>query len=66
MKFNVPDMSCGLCKASITEAIGRLDQTATVDIDLATKTVTVASQKSAAEISDALDDIGFTATVIAA
>jgi copper chaperone len=72
MKFNVPDMSCGHCTASIKTAIAIaiaiaiLDKDAMMDIDLDAKTVGVESQKSAAEIMDALDRIGFPATAMAA
>ena len=65
MKLNVADMSCGHCKASITGAIAKLDPNANVEFDLATKTVAVDSRKSATEISDALDQIGFPSTVVA-
>jgi copper chaperone len=66
MKFNVPDMSCGHCTASIKTAIATLDKGAMMDIDLDAKTVGIESQKSAAEIMDALDRIGFPATAMAA
>ncbi len=41
MKFDVPDMSCGHCKASIQTAIAALDKDATIDVDLDAKTVFV-------------------------
>ena len=66
MKFNVPDMSCGHCTASIKTAITALDKNAMMDIDIDAKTVGIESQKSAAEIMDALDRIGFPATAMAA
>ena len=66
MKFNVPDMSCGHCTASIKTAIAILDKDAMMDIDLDAKTVGIESQKSAAEMMDALDRIGFPATAMAA
>ena len=40
--FNVPDMSCGHCTASITKAIAAVDAGAKVACDLGTRTVTVA------------------------
>jgi copper chaperone len=64
-KFKVPDMSCGHCTASIKTAITALDKDAMIDIDLDTKTVGVESRKTAAEIKDALDRIGFPATALA-
>ena len=66
MKFNVPDMSCGHCTASIKTAITALDKDAMMNINIDAKTVGIESQKSAAEIMDALDRIGFPATAMAA
>jgi len=40
--FNVPDMSCGHCSATITKAIVAIDAGAKVACDLATHRVTVA------------------------
>jgi copper chaperone len=37
MKFNVPDMSCGHCTASIKTAITALDKNAMMDIDIDAK-----------------------------
>jgi copper chaperone len=65
MKFNVPDMSCGHCTASIKTAITALDKNAMMDIDIDAKTVGIESQKSAAEIIGVLDLIGFPATALA-
>ena len=66
MKFNVPDMSCGHCTASIKTAITALDKDAMMDINIDAKTVGIESQKSAAKIMDALERIGFPATAMAA
>ncbi|MCO4847788.1 MAG: heavy-metal-associated domain-containing protein [Yoonia sp.] len=62
MKYHVPDMSCGHCEASIVTSINVLDADAKVDVDLATKTVTIDSQRHAADIVAALNGIGFPAT----
>lgn len=57
-KFNVPDMSCGHCEKSIKEKLSD----AKVTVDLQNKTIEVEG-KEAQEVIQALDDIGFTATV---
>ena len=59
IKLNVPDMSCGHCVGSITEAIKSIDPKAEVKTDLATKIVTVKSTQPAARISQVLDDAGY-------
>ncbi len=46
MKFNVPDMTCGHCVATITRAVKAVDPAAAVKADLAGKTVTVGDVRS--------------------
>lgn len=62
MKFHVPDMSCGHCTASIDKALKAVDPEASVDADLASKTVTIASAKDAARLQAALEGAGYPAT----
>ncbi|NDW53138.1 heavy-metal-associated domain-containing protein [Aliiroseovarius sp. PrR006] len=59
--FHVPDMSCGHCKASITEALEGLGEV-TLSFDMDTREVQVDGLEPAAVI-DALDEIGFSSTV---
>jgi copper chaperone len=59
MKFNVPDMSCGHCVATITKAVKAVDPAAEVKADLAGKTVTVDSAVPAAALARALDAAGY-------
>lgn len=58
--FHVPDMSCGHCKASITEALEGLGKV-TLSFDMDAREVQVDGLETAAVI-DALDEIGFPAT----
>lgn len=62
MKFNVPEMSCGHCRASIGKAIAELDESATVAFDLDARVIDVVTSKAPAEIVEALDNVGFDAT----
>jgi len=62
MKFNVPDMSCGHCVATITKAVKALDPAADVTADLVGKTVTVETAAPAAAVARALDDAGYPST----
>ena len=59
MTFNVPDISCGHCVATVTRAIKALDPAAEVTADLAAKIVTVASTATAAAVAKALDEAGY-------
>lgn len=65
MKFTVPEMSCGHCKAAIEKAIGALDAAAKIDVDLANKSVAIDSSHSEAEIAVVLAAIGYDATLVA-
>ncbi len=59
MKFNVPDMTCGHCVASVTKAVKALDPAAEVKADLASKTVSVETALPAAAVAMALDQAGY-------
>ncbi|MGE4480662.1 heavy-metal-associated domain-containing protein [Acidocella sp.] len=60
LRFTVPDMDCGGCVRSITEAIHHLDPAARVEADLATKLVSVSGVAVAQTYEDAIADAGFT------
>jgi copper chaperone len=60
--LSIPDMTCGHCKASVETALAPL--AATVTVDLAARTVEVASSAPPARLLAALDQIGFPAQVI--
>ncbi len=59
IKLNVPDMSCGHCVGTITEAIHKVDPAATVKTDLAAKTVTVETSQPVSAIARVVDDAGY-------
>lgn len=62
--LSVPDMTCGHCRASVTDALSRLSGAAKVEVDLTAKTVRVEGAADTAEMIRALDAIGFPATVV--
>ncbi|MCA3556478.1 MAG: heavy-metal-associated domain-containing protein [Aestuariivirga sp.] len=59
VKFNVPDMTCGHCVATITRAVKAVDPAAEVKADLAGKTVTVETAVPAEAVARALDRAGY-------
>lgn len=61
--FSVPDMSCGHCKATITEALEKLDDTVEIDADMETREIDVSSDASDEAILTALKGAGYPATV---
>lgn len=62
-RLNVPDMSCGHCKASIEKAITALDPAAQVGVDLTAKTVDVSTTVPDADIIAAVRAKGFDASI---
>lgn len=59
--FTVPDMDCGACVRSITEAVHRLDAQATVTADLAAKSLRI-SGAADKNFAAAIESAGFTVT----
>ncbi|OQW68703.1 MAG: heavy metal transporter [Proteobacteria bacterium ST_bin12] len=57
--FNVPKMSCGGCVNNIKKAIMQLDQSAVIEVDLATRKVNVKSDISEQAIAEAMSDAGY-------
>jgi copper chaperone len=61
--LNIPDMSCGHCKASVEGAITALDPQAKVAVDLATRTANIESAIAPEAMITALGRVGFPASV---
>lgn len=61
MEFKVKDMSCGHCAGVITKAVKELDANATVDIDVASKSVKIESSQDRATVVNALQEAGYSA-----
>jgi copper chaperone len=60
VQLNVPDMACGACSATITNAVTTLDPTATVDADLKTKWVKIEAQVDESSLRGAIVAAGYT------
>ena len=63
--YQVDDMTCGHCVATITAALGALDAGARVDIDLGAHRVKVESAQPAVRIEEAIRAAGYTPTPVA-
>lgn len=61
LKFEVKDMSCNHCVASISKAVAAIHAGATVQADLDARQITVTGIDDADAVVTALDDIGFAA-----
>lgn len=60
--FNVPDMTCGHCVKTITQAVQAIDAKAQVQADLATHSIGVTSTASTASLSAAIAAAGYANT----
>lgn len=58
MKFSVPSMACDVCAKTISEGIQTHEPKATVDVDVANKTVTVETEASEALIKQIINSLG--------
>ena len=61
--FSVPGMTCGHCKQAVTSELTKITGVTSVDVDLDTKQVVVASESPVEwkAIVDAVDEAGFEA-----
>ncbi|NYT82424.1 heavy-metal-associated domain-containing protein [Alcaligenaceae bacterium] len=59
IEFEVQDMTCKHCEATITKAIKEVAADAVVDIDLATHTVKVGGVANADRVEAAIRDAGY-------
>ncbi len=60
LTFTVPGMSCGHCKAAITEEVEQVAGVTAIDVDLASKRVTVTgSGVDDAAVRAAIDEAGY-------
>ena len=59
IEFNVPGMTCGHCTRAVTEALMEVDPQAKVEVDLASKRVTVESARERAALEAALAEAGY-------
>jgi copper chaperone len=57
--YAVPGVSCAHCTAAITAEVERVDRVEGVDVDLATKTVTVRGGASREAVVAAIDEAGY-------
>jgi copper chaperone len=64
--FQVKDMTCSHCAATVEKAVKSVDSGAKVDIDLKTLAVKIASDKPASSFATAISEAGYTGELQAA
>jgi len=60
--FKVEGMTCGGCVRGVTNALHRVDADAVVNVDLASKTVSVSSAADVQQLKQAIEKAGFVVT----
>jgi len=58
-EFKLPDMTCGHCKAAVTEALQAVDAQAQITIDLPARLLRVESSQPQAALAVALSEAGY-------
>ncbi|TJZ89938.1 heavy-metal-associated domain-containing protein [Paracoccus gahaiensis] len=61
--FNIPNMSCGHCKATVEKTIHSVDPKAQIDFDMASRKITMDSGVEADNVQAALAAAGYSATL---
>lgn len=64
IKLNVPDMSCGHCKAAIEKAMAAADPLAELTFDMEARHVEIDSDLDLAALTALLDEAGFPAVEV--
>ena len=59
IQLKVPNMACGACGKTITQAVQSIDSTAEVQTDPKTKQVTVKSNASESSVREAIAAAGY-------
>ena len=57
--LSVPGITCGHCVNAITSSVGSVPGVSTVDVDLATKTVTVTGTVDPVAVRSAIAEAGY-------
>ena len=60
IELQVQDMTCGHCAARVTKAVKAVDDTATVNVNLENKRVSITSSHGAVEFTEAIREAGYT------
>lgn len=63
-KLNVPDMSCGHCRATIEKAVGDADPVADLAFDMEARTVEVDTDLEMDALLALMKDAGFPASAV--
>ncbi|ALV61591.1 heavy metal transporter [Burkholderia multivorans] len=65
MELAIKDMTCGHCAGVVTKAIKEVDTAAQVTVDLETRFVHIESSREADEFLSAIQEAGYSPSVLA-
>ncbi len=60
LQLTIPNMACSACSTTITDAVKKIDPSATVEADLKTKLVKIETQQSETSMKEAITLSGYT------
>lgn len=60
--LNIPDMSCGHCKATVEKTIHAVDPKAEISFDMQARRIDLTSTAATADVQAALAEAGYPAT----
>lgn len=60
LSVTVPDMACGACVSTITQAVHAVDPSAEVKTDLGSKAVDITASVTAEALTEAIQKAGYT------
>jgi copper chaperone len=60
LNLTIPDMACGACADTITQAVQGVDTAATVQADTTTKQVSITTSAPTAQVTAAISAAGYT------
>ena len=60
LSVTVPDMACGACVTTITEAVQAVDPSAQIKTDLESKAVDITASVTADALTEAIQKAGYT------
>jgi copper chaperone len=59
IEMTLPDMSCGHCASTVTQACKEVDPAARVEVDLGSKKVRIESAEDRRDFTEALTEAGY-------
>jgi copper chaperone CopZ len=66
LELDVPDITCEKCAQTIQRAVGKVDSTASCEVDVGAKRVRVNSALPPSDFVEALEEVGYPSILVSA